>query len=373
MSRRSFAHGFISIAIAISFGCVFGVLPLLFLYRVKTIPPIISFVSGTIPLISLEVTSTHQAPKLDEGKPIRLIESPRVVFVGDIMLDRKVAERTKNSKNPDYVFQRLPARWFETFDYAVANLEGPVTDQRRDPQKTIDFQFDPSVLPTLQRSGIDAVSQANNHALDQGRIGYEDSVRRLRQAGILVFGDQVHDDSVALATTTISGQSFAFLGFNTTDNALDRVQAEQVIQLAHQSASHTIVYMHWGNEYTHEPTVTMQKLAHWFIDKGVTMVIGSHPHWYQGIESYKGHPIVYSLGNFVFDQEFSVETRQGLAVGFTFSEQKILIEPIPVQIDLSQPRLVEGEERVKRLHDLATLSDPGLKMQIEQGKVEFAW
>lgn len=295
----------------------------------------------------------------------------RLLFVGDIMLDRNVAKRMKDAKDAAYPFRKLPSEWFQSFDYVVANLEGPVTDKRRPPEKSIDFQFDPSVIPMLKEQGIDAFSQANNHALDQGAVGYEDSVRRLQDAGFLVFGHQVHDDVVALATTTVNGIRFAFLGFNTTDNILDEPSAEHVIQLAREQADQVIVFMHWGIEYKHDPTLEMRERAHWFIDHGVDVVMGGHPHWVQGVEKYKGKPIIYSLGNFVFDQDFSTETRQGMAMELRFDDSGLTLLPKPIDILLSQPTLVEGDALQRRLKEFSSYSDPDLSTDILRGAIFF--
>lgn len=275
-----------------------------------------------------------------EGIPA-VSTSVRMLIVGDIMMDRNVAKRMKDAKDPSYPFRKLPERWFESYDYAVANLEGPVTDKRRPPEKSIDFLFDPTVIPVLKEQGIDAFSQANNHALDQGTAGYIDSVARLREAGFLIFGHQVRDDEVALATTTIKGRRFAFLGFNTTDNPLDRISAQRVIALARAEADEVIALVHWGQEYRHVPDPSTVELAHWLIDQDVDVVIGGHPHWVQGIERYKGRPIVYSLGNFIFDQDFSEKTTQGLAVELTFNDKGIVLVPIPLKILKSQPMLTD--------------------------------
>ncbi|MBM3204892.1 CapA family protein [Candidatus Uhrbacteria bacterium] len=310
---------------------------------------------GTVPetVVVSSTSRTETVVELPEDTP----SSTRLLFVGDIMLDRNVAKRIRDSKDPGYVFRKLPEKWFDSFDYAVANLEGPVTDRRRPPEKSIDFQFDPSVITTLKEQGIDAFSQANNHALDQGSIGYADSVRRLREAGFLVFGHQVQDDEIALATTTVKGIRFAFLGYNTTDNPLVRDDAQKVIESVRPSVDHIIVYMHWGQEYKDRPEASTKELAHWFIDHGVDVVIGGHPHWVQGVETYKRKPIVYSLGNFIFDQYFSKETQEGLAVELVFEKDGIIVKPIPIRLDASQPKLVEGDELKTRLEALANISD----------------
>ncbi len=353
--------------IAIVIGILFGLLALTLIgiasYHVSLRP---AFIPTIVPslgeAIDWRLPPSNIVTSTDRG-------AVTLLFVGDIMLDRQVAERSQKAKDLAYPFQKLPVDWFQQVDYAIANLEGPVTDKRRPPEKTIDFQFDPSVIPILKEQGIDAVSQANNHALDQGRTGSEDSRARLQAAGFLVFGDQVHDDEIALATTTIRGQHFAFVGFNTTDNPLDLNAASSTLDLAHTSAERVIVYMHWGPEYKNRPPASIIKEAQWLIDHGADIVIGGHPHWVQGIELYKNKPIVYSLGNFIFDQDFSRETKEGLAMKITIEETQLLLEPVPLQINLSQPTVVEGEGRDKRLKELSAISDPFLKEQILAGKI----
>ncbi|KAA0207064.1 CapA family protein [Candidatus Uhrbacteria bacterium] len=301
----------------------------------------------------------------------------RILFVGDVMLDREVANRMRRANDPAYPFRALPEGWIASFDYAVGNLEGPVTDRRRPPEKSIDFLFDPSVIPTLQEQGFDAFSQANNHTLDQGAIGYEDSVRRLRKAGFLVFGHQVDDGLVALATTTIHGTRLAFLGFNMTDNSLNRMQATQAIATAKEQADVVIAFMHWGTEYRSRPDASSMQTARWLVETGVDVIIGGHPHWAQGFSTYDGKPIAWSLGNFIFDQDWSAQTRAGLAVALTISKplasnfSYLTLEPIPIRIDQSRPRILEGEARAERLEEIARLSDEGLRDQIRAGKMEF--
>lgn len=351
------------IALGLALGGVFGIL----ISRFTPICPNVDWFEG----LAIPGLSTSTAPIVHGGIETPVDSRVSLVVVGDIMLDRTVRDRMRIAKDPNYPFLKLPVDWFESFDYAIANLEGPVTDRRRPPEKSIDFQFDPSVIPVLKAQGIDAVSQANNHALDQGKIGYDDSVSRLRSAGILVFGHQVEDDAISLATTTIRGRRLAFLGFNSTDNPVSRSDAFLSIELAKQQADTIIVYMHWGTEYRDKPDTSSVDLAHWLIDQGVDMVIGTHPHWVQGISSYKDKPIVWSLGNFIFDQDWSVQTRQGLAVEIELGK-KVLVKPMPFQIDESQPRLLEGEERAQRLEALAAISDPALAEQIRAGVLTFS-
>jgi len=315
----------------------------------------------------------HQLPTTTSREVITNVAatSARILIVGDIMLDRNVASRSKAAGTSTYPFQKLPEQWFASYDFAVANLEGPVTAKSLPPVKSIDFRFDPSVVPVLRSQGIDALSQANNHALDQGQVGFDDSRKRLRDAGFVVFGHQVRDDVISMATTTVNGFRLALVGFNTTDNSLDRAAASAALSEARSIADRVIVLPHWGSEYHNKPDSSVVELGHWLIDHGADAVIGGHPHWYQGISVYKNKPIAWSLGNFIFDQDFSVQTNQGLAVALTFDQDKTALEPLPIHIVKSQPSLVDAAAKEKRLEDLAKISDAALRDQILRGRVEF--
>jgi len=300
-------------------------------------------------------------------------ETPlNVLFVGDIMFDRQVADWAKGDWS--HPFEKVgPVKdgVFGRVDVAVANLEGPVTTKRAPPDKTIDFAFDPKVVPALKTEGFDAVSQANNHTLDQGRIGADVSRTLLSAGGLAVFGDQARDEATSSLAIVRSGQTkLALLGFHTVDRSLDLGKAAEAILRAKQEADVVIVFMHWGVEYTEKPSASEIALAHWFVDHGVDAVMGSHPHWMQSVEVYSGRPIVYSLGNFVFDQDWSHETREGLAVRFDIGGTRRL-ELFPIELTRSQPTVLSGAARDERLARLASISDPSLMQQILAGTLEL--
>ncbi|MFA6099379.1 MAG: AmmeMemoRadiSam system protein B [Patescibacteria group bacterium] len=298
-----------------------------------------------------------------------------LLFLGDMMFDRNVATRSKTAGSLDYPFKKILGqenRFFRGQDLIVGNLEGPVTDKRLPPNKgNVDFMFDPKILVTFKKVGISAVSQANNHTYDQGGAAAESSRQKISQVGISVFGDQVKDDEAhALTIVESRGRKIALLGFNTTDNPLDKELAAQDIKSARQKADYTIVFMHWGNEYQAKPNKTQTDLAHWLVEQGVDAVMGGHPHWMQSVEIYHGKPIAYSLGNFIFDQDWSTETKLGLVVGLDLSKQGSGLYLYPVRIDKSQPILLTGKERQTRLDYLASVSDKSLSSQIKQGVIK---
>jgi len=298
--------------------------------------------------------------------------SVTLFVAGDVMLDRTVADRIRRAGDDAYPFALVRADdRFTTPDLRLVNLEGPFTANAAAPEKTIDFHFAPRLAATLRSIGIDVVSQANNHAQDQGRAGAEESRRVLAAAGLAFFGDEVRDDDIALTTMTVNDRRIAFVGFNETSDRIDEKIAEETMRKANRSADTIIAFMHWGEEYRNRPTRSQESRARWLIDHGADIVIGAHPHWVQGISSYRGRPIIYSLGNFVFDQDWSVETRRGLALGIRVDDAGVGLSLYPVQIDLSQPTFVQGEDRDARLRDLASVSDAALLPQILKGDIFF--
>lgn len=297
-----------------------------------------------------------------------------VLFLGDIMLDRTVRRRINNSKDPYYPFRKLESSggFFRGQDLVVGNLECPLSSAYLAPEKEIDFACDPAFAPVLKDVGIDALSQANNHALDQGRKALETSKRLISDAGIAVFGDQVQDDEKSAMTVVRHEKGgVALLGWNTTDNELDRDESLLALMTATTTADYVIVFMHWGSEYRVRPNASEVELAHWFIDQGADAVIGSHPHWMQSVEVYQNKPIVYSLGNFIFDQDWSHETQNGLAVKLMFGDEYNELELWPVAIPASQPYFQTGAARQTRLDRLADISDPGIQDGIRRGVIRM--
>ncbi len=133
------------------------------------------------------------------------------------------------------------------------------------------------------------------------------------------------------------------------------------IQAAKQKADFVVVMMHGGTEYTRQPTQLQRDFAHNAINAGADIVFGAHPHWIQDTEIYQGKHIFYSLGNFVFDQDFSEETKTGLTVRISLSKKdsvtsikNLQLSPIIIE-NYGQPRLLEGDEKEKVLKTLQNL------------------
>ena len=241
-------------------------------------------------------------------------EKVSILIVGDIMLDRNV--RNIINKNGFDSFFGGVKNLISDVDIAVANLEGPFTINRlltsSLKNKTLTFTFDPSLAPQLAELGFDVLGLANNHTLNFGKDGLASTRKYIKETDMLYYGEPNNKDE----TSTIiekNGLRIGLIGFHEFSYInSDKILSE--ISRLRPEVDVLIVTPHWGNEYQKEPTANMQKWAHQFIDLGIDAVVGTHPHVVGDIEEYKGKKIFYSLGNFAFDQYFSEETMEGLAV-----------------------------------------------------------
>jgi poly-gamma-glutamate synthesis protein (capsule biosynthesis protein) len=284
-----------------------------------------------------------------------------VTMVGDIILGRTV--HTIMTRLNDYAAPfRLVADELAKADLTIGNLECSLSDTIPPPDDPFTFEFMTLTAGAqgLRLSGIDGVSQANNHSMNFGAGGMRDTLAALDATGIRHFGiGETLDAACEPAIFDVHGTRVAFLGYDgitgdtngaTGDSAgtapLVAERFSQDIVAATKRADVVIPFIHWGVEYTLTPTGEQRSLAHRAIDAGATMVVGSHPHWVQGIEEYRGRPIVYSLGNFVFDQDWSPETKQGLIMHLVFQGPRLAaLRLVPVLIEnFYQPRVLAGEE-----------------------------
>jgi poly-gamma-glutamate synthesis protein (capsule biosynthesis protein) len=241
-------------------------------------------------------------------------------------------------------------------DLAMANMEGPAPDKSRYHSGGKLFTFDQDMLVGLKNAGIDIVSLANNHIGNAGRDGVRQTVAALDKVGIAHMGAGGND--VAAHTPvmrTIAGVKVAVFGYDAVAASyaagpglagtayLDTSMASDVAAARKAGAQVVIVYPHWGTEYTVGPNNAQVRWAHRMIDAGVDVVIGNHPHWAQAMEVYKGKPIWYGLGNFVFDQTWSEQTEEGLILELTFNGTTLVQAWMHPIIDLSaaQPNLLD--------------------------------
>jgi poly-gamma-glutamate synthesis protein (capsule biosynthesis protein) len=250
-----------------------------------------------------------------------------LLFVGDIMLDRGVELEIKKNGNSDFKFPFLKIKKdLEEADILFGNLEGPISDKGQKVGSIYSFRMDPKAIDGLLFAGFDILSLANNHMLDYSRKAMEDTFSRLREAGIGYTGAGINKaEAYSPIIKEVNGTKIAFLAFTnlgalsweaTADKSgmalFSKDRLEDAIKNAKNKSNLVVVSFHFGDEYKTSPTSEQKSLARSAIDFGADLVIGHHPHVVEPLEEYKGKYIAYSLGNFVFDQNFSDETMKGL-------------------------------------------------------------
>lgn len=277
-----------------------------------------------------------------------------MIFVGDIMLSRSVGALMAAKNNYTWPFEKI-AEFLSGADLTIANLETPVSSRGVNVGSIYSFRSDPKSVEGLKFAGIDIVSMANNHAWDWGMTAFGDTMTHLASRGISYIGAGYNTaEAHAGIVKDVRGTKIGFLAYtdllpksisatadrpglaiyNETEMILD-------IQAMRTRADIITVSFHFGDEYQTIHNALQERMAHIAIDAGADLVIGHHPHVVQDIEQYKDKWIVYSLGNFVFDQNFSVATQSGLAVRISVKDKKIVkLEEFPIKIsDEYQPYL----------------------------------
>lgn len=246
-----------------------------------------------------------------------------LLFVGDVMLARSVGDAMAARDDWLWPFARI-ASVTRAADLAFANLETTVATRGTASGCGYCFRADPKAVAGLVYVGFDVLSVANNHSHDYGPDALSDTLRNLRTNGISPVGDN------GPIVKTVRGTRIAYLAYsepiNTTRMASDIVQARAMADVL-------IVSVHAGTEYEPVHNATQERISHAAIDAGADLVIGTHPHVVQDMERYNGKWIAYSLGNFVFDQNWSDATRHGLMLTVKVRDGHIAdITQTPIEI-----------------------------------------
>jgi poly-gamma-glutamate synthesis protein (capsule biosynthesis protein) len=234
----------------------------------------------------------------------------RIVFAGDIMLDGGPGHIVTTGGDP---FAHV-ATVLQDADLTIGNLECAIVKEGHAEDKPFTFRGPAKSLPVLKKY-FSALSLANNHSGDWGKHGFLTELDLLRESGIPFFGGGANArEARRPLVLTARGKRIAFLAYNdyppqrfaagpSTPGTAWLVEKDAVrdIQQAKKQADFVVLFLHWGEDL--EPTVTPEQKAmgHALIDAGADAIIGGHPHLTQDEEWYKDKPIVYSIGNFVFD------------------------------------------------------------------------
>jgi len=325
-----------------------------------------------------EITTSYFSVAFGEKKIEKTFNpgAKTVLLVGDVMLDRGVEYLVKQN-SIYYPFHNI-SHFLRGIDIVFGNLEGPVVENPPQfPDDSLKFAFTPEVIKGASWSHFNLFSLSNNHTPDMGKEGLEETKEWLKKYGINFVGDPLSGSSDNL-NSSFYRDDITFLAFNQIFPFMDK--EEEIIKTIKMVKSSNpdnflIVSMHWGEEYKLINSPAQQSLAHRIIEAGADLIIGHHPHVVQNIEKYQGKLIFYSLGNFIFDQYFSPETQEGLAVGLEIYPDRLACRLFPLQINLSQPVLMQQNKTSEFLIQLANRSDNRLEDEIKSGiiKIERWW
>lgn len=261
---------------------------------------------------------------------IEFVQSPTpkqepitLLFVGDVMLARSVGDTMAAKNDWTWPFARI-ASTTRAADVAFANLETTISTRGAPSGCGYCFRADPRVTEGLRYAGFDALSVANNHIHDYGPDAFADTLAAISSSSMSpVIGDEP-------VIKTVRDTRIAYLAFAEPFNET-RIVAD--ITRVHTQTDVLIVSFHAGTEYELMHNATQERVYRAAVDAGADLVIGTHPHVVQDVEQYRGKWILYSLGNFVFDQNWSDATRHGLMVRATVLNGHITgVEQIPVEI-----------------------------------------
>src|ERR1700682_2900329 len=284
-----------------------------------------------------------------------------MVVTGDIIPARGVNYFATLKKDFLWPF-RPTADFTKNADITYISLESPLfAGCPVSPASSFTFCGDARFASGLTLMGAKVANVANNHFTNYGAEGVTATDKLLQQNGILSSG------LGPVAVIDVRGIKFGFIGFNGVGRAIDQTALKAGIERARQQADIVVVQFHWGKEYERQPMADRGvptpddpvTIGHNAIDWGADIVIGNHPHWYQGIEIYRGKLITYAHGNFVFDQMWSEETREGVIGTYTFyGTQLVAASWKPVRsYDYGQPVFMNEKDAANVVQTMEAASD----------------
>ena len=324
-----------------------------------------------------------------------------LALVGDVMLGRRVNDVLRTLRPEQLWGDVLPL--LGSTDLRIVNLECAITDHKqpwtRTP-KVFHFRADPSMVEVLQVARVDGCSLANNHTLDFEERGLLDTLRYLEAAGIrcagagrdreeaarlALFASRTADlpTRVALLAFTDNEPPFAagsdypgtnYLPVSLEPDVLGRVEA--AVTAAREAGAKTVVFSnHWGPNMVQRPSTLFRRFAHAVIDRGVDVYYGHSAHVFQGVEIYRGKPILYDTGNFIDDYAVHPKLRNDWSFLFKISLERSefrRMELFPVTLPYARVQLAKGSEREAILERMEHLSgEMGTVFVRHEGRLVF--
>lgn len=320
-----------------------------------------------------QISNAQSGPRKEIADDLNKRETT-ILFFGDMMLDRQVRKLISDNRSCSYPFS-LVDPFLDGADLKIANLEGPITGNASVslPNNGMRFTQPIECLSDLG-SRFHGISLANNHIVDFGAAGFNESKKNLQMAGIGYFGDY-NNSAGTYYIREVKGIKIALIGWNEfSRSGTGRVISD--IERVRQEVDFVVVMPHWGEEYELLSGAAQKRTAEEFIKAGADLIIGAHTHVIQDIGEIDGKLVFYSLGNFVFDQYFQKDVTEGLAVSVTLEKTAVGLKAgyklIPLKITTgSQPYVmdkIEAEVILERLSASPGVTDI-MRAEIARGEI----
>ena len=300
--------------------------------------------------------------------------SVSLMFAGDVTL----ADSFVEAIGKDYKWAFATMDEYRQADLAMVNLENPLTQaSTKMAGKQFNFKADPGSVQVLKEGGIDIVNLANNHTMDFQAAGLLETTKTLEEANILHVGAGSDiKEARRPQIVDVKGQRVAYLGYYGEEYAATETKAgtspimedriAQDIRSIRDQVDWIVVNFHWGQESASHPAPWQVDLAHYTVDQGADVIVGHHPHVLQGAEIYKGRPIAYSLGNFIFGGNPRSDYDTAV-LKVALKDKQMKVEFLPVEVRKYQPKVVSGDrgnEILKQISDLSTEFKQPLKSPV---------
>lgn len=278
-----------------------------------------------------------------------------ILTTGDVIPGRTVNYKMSQSHDFTLPFHKTAA-FLKNSDLTIINLEAPLIGNCPVTTEGMVFCGNPRFTEGMLYAGIDVATMGNNHSLNYGWDGLDRTEKLLADTGILTAGFSRTAIS-NLSVKTVKELDVGTLAYNILDNP-DRQTILAEIKNAKKEVDFLIVAFHWGAEYVRFPAAETRQLAYDAIDNGADLIAGNHPHWIQPLEIYREKLIIYAHGNFIFDQEWSVDTKTGMIIKTYLVSKKITdAEVIPIFIsDYNQPEILTGKKKEEVLNLVREIS-----------------
>lgn len=327
----------------------------------------------TVVFMSMKKTDFVFGKAVDDGYESLKDNHTKITFTGDVSPSRYLKEKGEEH-GPDVFYEEVKSIWQDS-DLSLINLEtsiltgNPEDERYKKVEKPSAVYLDstPEDVKAIKDSGIDLIGYANNHSMDYGVRGLEESLAVFEEEGIDYLGVGPNlEEAVKPYSEEINGQEIGIMavsdiytkdglaknnrsGMNMTSYRYSDYEVEKMV------ADHdfNIVYIHWGTEYALKPDKEIEELGKELIDLGVDLVVGAHPHVLLPVEHYQDGAIVYSLGNLVFDQNIG-RTDESAIANLYLGEGEEYLEFIPLAIQEGIPYPTENEKITKRIFEQLT-------------------